>query len=117
MNLPNSVRARWEDLRILDWTLITTNYVLVGTALANPARTLRLVNSTDADLYVGLNNSVNPKWSVPANSYVFYDLSANRSSQGGYMEMPAGDRIYVKAKSLLPTYGEVNVEICYASQV
>lgn len=116
MNLPNSVRARWEDLRILDWTLITTNYVGLGTPLVNSARTFRIINTTDADLYLGLNGLTH-KWSVPANSFVFYDLGANRSDQGGYMELPAGDRFYVRARTLLPTFGMVELEVCYASQV
>lgn len=116
MNLPNSVRIRYEDLRSLGWAAIGANYVAIGTALENPIRILKISNFTDVNLLVSFNG-VDDKDIVSANSYSLYDYGSNKSLGGGYLELPAGDRLYVKAEDLLPSRGNIYVTVMYVSQV
>lgn len=116
MNLPNAVRVRYEQLRSLDWTLITANYVAVGTALENPVRVLKITNLTDTNLLISINGLTDHDV-VPANGFCLYDYGANKSDQGGFLELPAVDRIYVKQEAAPPTFGLVYVTVIYVSQV
>ena len=116
MNLPNAVRVRYEDLRSLDWTLITANYVAVGLPFNNPVCLIKLANDTDVNLLVSLNGLTDIDI-APANSYAVIDYNSNKSNLGGYLEVAAGEIIYVKAESGLPTGGKFYLTAIYASQV
>lgn len=116
MNLPNSVRIRYDDLRSLDWTLITANYVGIGASIENPIRILKVCNTTDANLILSFNG-LDDKDIFPRHTYNIIDYGANKAFQGGYLELPAGDRIYVKAEDgVVPTLGKIYITLIYASQ-
>ena len=115
-NLASSVRNRFEILREIGFASISGSYSGVGLPFLNPIRILHFVNETDVSLYVSMNG-VDNHVVVPGNSFALYDLTANRASAGGILEQPQGDRVYVKAKSGLPTLGDFSVIATYASQV
>lgn len=116
MNLPNSVRVGYEDLRELDWTAVTANFVGVGAAVSNPIRMIKFANNTDALLLMSFDG-LTAVDVFPKNTFFILDYGSNRADQGGYLELPAGSRFYVKAEAALPTYGKFYITVMYASQV
>lgn len=115
MSNASSVRIRYEILRSLDWTLVTANYVAVGTPLQHPARILKLSNATDADMLISFNG-VDDHDFVGGNSYFLYDYGTNRSGTGNELEQQMGDRVYVKsADGTLPSTGSIYLTLIYAS--
>ena len=115
MNNVNSVRIRYEDLRSLGFASITSNYVAVGTAFANPVSILRVTNTTDANLLVSFDGVADQDICAGNSAYV-YDYCTNRASQAGYAEQSAGERIYIKAEGTLLTMGTVYVTLIYRAQ-
>lgn len=116
MNLPNAVRVRYDNLRSLDWSLVGVNYAAIGTPFSHPLRLLKLSNGTDANMLISLNG-LDDVDVLYANSYCLYDFSSNKATQGGYLELAAGERIYIKAEDNLPGAGVIYVTCLYASQV
>ncbi len=117
-NVSSAVRARYEPLRSLLFSGISGVYAGVGLPFENPVRILKITNFTDKNILVSLNGVDNHDI-VASNGFFLYDYSSNKSSSGGLLEQPQGDRIYVKAEAAdnLPTIGTVYVTIVYASQV
>jgi len=115
MNQTCSVRIRYEDLRSLGFASITGSYATVGTAFVNPVRILKVTNTTDVNILVSFDG-VGDQDIVAANSAYVYDYTANKSTQSGFAEQSAGERIYVKAESDLPTLGNIYVTIIYVAQ-
>ena len=116
-NLTSSIRVRFETLRRLGFASIDlVNYTAVGAAFDNPVRILKIANHTNQDLIVSLDG-VNDNDIVAGRGYFLYDFSANRASQAGFLELPAGNRVYVRGDAVLPTTGEVFATVLYASQV
>lgn len=115
-NLVSSVRVRYEPLRSIDFSGISTGYVSVGTPFTNPVRILKVTNLTDANVLVSLNGIDNHDV-VSANGFFLYDYASNKANAAGLLEQPQGDRIYVKAEDDLPTEGNIYVTVVYASQV
>ena len=114
--ITSSVRAQYEPLRSTAFNAITTLYEGVGTPFANPVRILKVTNLTDQDILVSFN-VVDDHDIVAANGFFFYDYTSNKSSSGGVLEQPKGNRIYIKAEGVLPTVGNLYVTVVYASQV
>jgi hypothetical protein len=114
-NLASSARARWEDLRSLGFAAITNNYAGVGTPFMNPIRIVKLTNTTDVNILVSFNG-IDPKDILPASFYYLYDVGENKADCVGLLELSAGDRIYIKAETALPTVGSVYVTSMYAAQ-
>jgi hypothetical protein len=104
----------WENLRSLPYTSMADTFVGIGTPFANPIRILSIYNSTDEDLFLS-NDGVNDKIVIPAHSEQVYDIGANRSSQGGWLVLSAGRRLYVRYPASAPTQGAVYVEVIYGT--
>ena len=115
-NVASSARVRYEPLRSINGSSISADYQGVGTPFANPVRILKVTNLSDEDVFVSLNG-IDDHDVVAANGFFLYDYCTNRSSVGGLLEQPQGDRIYVKAIGSLPTTGALYVTVVYASQV
>jgi len=117
-NLASSIRARYEPLRSVLFSGISSVYAGVGLPFENPVRILKVTNFTNVNILVSLNGIDDHDIAI-SNGYFLYDYSSNKSSAGGLLEQPLGDRIYVKAESAdnLPTSGRVYVTVVYASQV
>ena len=108
-----SARLRWDILRSLDWTLVTNNYVAVGTSLENPARLITILNDTDVNILISDNGIYDKKISI-ANSMRVMDLTANSAPECEPLEFSANQYIWVKAEGALPTSGKIYFEIDYA---
>jgi hypothetical protein len=114
-NLASSARAKFELLRSLGFAGIGANYVGVGTPFLNPVRILKVTNTTDVNILVSING-IDDRDILPASFYYLYDVGINKADCVGLLELSAGDRIYVKAESALPTLGKVYVTTLYAAQ-
>jgi hypothetical protein len=115
MNLISSSRIEFEDLRSLAFGGISGTYAAVGLPFANPIRLLKISNFTDANLLISFNG-IDNKDVVAANGFCLYDYCSNRAEQAGYLDQPAGKRLYVKQESGAATSGSVYVTVIYASQ-
>ena len=115
-SLTSAVRVRYETLRSILYSSISSSYTAIGTPFANPVRILKVTNLTDKPILVSLNG-IDDHDIVPANGFFLYDYASNKSDAAGLLEQPQDDRIYVKAASALPTTGNLYVTVVYASQV
>lgn len=106
-------RAQIDTIRELAFGSISGSYATVGTPLTDHARLARIVNSTDAQVYIS-DDGVNNKLRLAANSYILFDFSANKIRDDGLF-FPVGSQFYVKQVSGAPTTGSVWVEIVYAT--
>lgn len=107
---------RYEKLRSLPFSSISTTYTGVGLPFANPARIVQVFNLTDAHLLISLDG-IDDVDVIPAQTGKVIDIAANKSDQAGNFEEPAGDRIYVKQESTPATSGKVYLTVIYASAV
>lgn len=114
MSLTSSARVRFDALRSATYLGIFGTYTGVGLPFAYPVRILKITNLTNATLIFSTNGVVDMDV-VPADGFVLYDFCSNRTDQGGVLEEPAGDRIYVRAAGANPTTGTVYVTVIYAS--
>ena len=115
-NFANAVRIRYEPLRSIIYSSITSQYNGVGLPFANPIRILKVTNLTNHPIFISLN-AIDDHDIVAANGFFLYDYASNKSSMGGLLEQPQGDRIYVRAVATLPVMGSVYVTVVYASSV
>jgi hypothetical protein len=117
-NVSSSVRARYEPLRSVLFSGISGTYVGVGVPFESPARIIKVTNFTNKNILVSLNG-IEDHDIVAANGFFLYDYCSNKSSAGGLLEQPQGDRMYIKAEAAdnLPTIGTVYITVVYASQV
>ena len=116
MNVVSSIRVRYEALRSLGFASIGVGYVAVGSAFSNPVRILKVTNFTDANLIISFNG-IDDHDVVAANGFYLYDFGTNKSTSGGLLEQPAGERVYVRQEDVAPTLGNVYVTLVYAAQV
>ena len=107
-----AVALSFDKLRSLAFGSISGTYAAVGAKVAFAARMFRLINNTDGDMLFS-DDGTNDKLFCPANSFVLYDVTANRQSANNVLSLPAGIQFYVK-QSTAPTKGAVYVEILYA---
>jgi hypothetical protein len=114
--LANSTRVRYEPLRSILYSSITTGYLPIGTPFANPVRILKVSNFTDQPMFISIDGITNHDV-VAANSAYVYDFGSNKSDSAGLFEEPQHDQLYVKAVGTLPASGSVYVTVIYASQV
>lgn len=109
--MSNSQTATTETLRSLANGSITTSFVAVGTALANPARMVIITNNTDGDMFFSDDGS-NNKFFVPKNSFLLLDLCTNRVNVDQMFVYPQGTQFYVKYSSS-PSQGAVYIAVIY----
>jgi len=107
-------RIRYETIRSLGFASILGTYVGVGASFANPVRMLMIDNLSDSDLYVSFDG-INDHTIVAANSGKVLDYASNRMAPAEHLEQAVGERVYVKAISVLPIDGGVFVSVIYAS--
>lgn len=106
--------ARYDNLRLLDYSSITSSYVGVGSSFSHPVRQLHIDNFTDQNLLVSFNG-VDDKTVVHSQATKIIDIGTNRIDPVGQLEQPIGDRVYVKREAFAPTFGVVYVTVIYAS--
>lgn len=107
-------RVTFEPVRELAAASIGAAYVKIGTPTIAHTRIVRIVNSTNADVYVSVDGVTNDL-RVAASSFVLYDFSANLVQDDGLF-LQQGTQFWVKETSAgAPSTGEVWIEVIYAS--
>lgn len=110
----NAQRMRWEPIRSIAFGSISGTYAAIGTALPNPSRLIRIINTTNADVLISTDGTTNNDI-IPAGGFVLYDIMSNKSDSAGLFVLDQGSRIYVKQASGAPTSGNVYLVSIYAS--
>jgi len=109
-----SIRFRIEPVRTLNFSVINGTYMGVGTSLTNPARQIYIQNLTDVILMFSLNG-IDDHFPLPANGYFLNDITTNKTNTQGFY-LAEGERLYVKALSVNPTFGDVYFSVMYGSE-
>ena len=89
-------RITWEPLRSIDSATLTGSYQAIGTALANPAIIVKMVNNSNTLVTISIDG-VTDVDVAPANSFWLYDedTSGNPSPES----VPEGTQFYVKGSA------------------
>ena len=106
-----SVVAVPDTLRSVAFGSITNSFTALGTVTSQPTRIFRVINTTDADMFLSLDG-VNSNFITPKNSFVLYDLCTNREQDGDIFVLPTRTQFYIKY-STAPSLGSVYLEIIY----
>lgn len=113
-NPANSVTVVFDILRELDYTSFTGSLVAVGTPFAYPVRMMKIINTSDVDLYIS-DDGLNNKDKIPAGSFELYDFCSNKTETGGSFLYPADTQIYVVPVSGSATKGSVSITVIYGA--
>jgi hypothetical protein len=105
-----SQRMRWEPLRTEVYEDISSTYTPLGTALENPARIIKVVNTTDVTITIS-TDAINDMDVVPSGSFFLYDISTNKTEQSTLF-VDQGTVFYVKGS---PSSGAVYLVVIYAA--
>lgn len=106
------IRFRMEAIRESAFGVVGANYAAMGSAIAEPARMIRLVNTTDQDVYISFDGVTN-HIRVVSNSFLLLDVTANLVRNDGFF-IADGTVIYQKHAGVAPTSGLVFAEVVYA---
>lgn len=69
--------ARLSSLRSLGFAAIGAAYVVIGTPLDRPMRVIKLINTTDADMYVSFDGATDNDLLPASGGFTLYDLYTN----------------------------------------
>lgn len=105
-------RVAFENVREIAFSSIGASYTAVGSATIDHARLIRIVNQTDAQIYVSIDGT-NNQIRMAANSFFLLDLTTNKVTDDGYF-INLGTTFYVKQVSAAPTSGSLWIEVVYA---
>ena len=110
----SSITISVDALRSVAFGSVTASYTTLGTVFAHIMRTIRLVNTTDANVLISFD-TVNDNIILPAGSFVLYDVCANtETNQLGFF-FRNGTQLYLKRESGAPTSGTVYAECTYGT--
>lgn len=112
--MSNAQRVAFEPLRSLAFGSVAASYTAVGGLYDNPARLIKIDNSTDANVLISFNG-VDDHIFVPAISAVLFDYASDRVGPEDRLEQPVNTQIYVKRESGAPSSGNVYVSLMFAS--
>lgn len=108
-----NIKIRYEELRSLAHAGISGAYAPVGAAFLHPVRTLKITNTTDADMIISFDG-VTDMDILPARTSEIWDYGSNRGLFGSSLDQSQGERVYVKEVSA-PSSGLIYVTVLYAS--
>jgi len=110
-----ALRIMPELLRTVDHTSIgTSSYVGIGSPFANPIRLFFLQNQTDQTMLFSWDG-INDHIALPASGFLLMDVTSNKTSNGGTLEVAQGTRFYVKGASG-PTSGAIYLSVFFGFQ-
>lgn len=107
------IRVRFDTIRTLDFSSISSTYMGVGSGMSHPVREMILKNETNAALWVSFDG-INDQHHLSAGQVDHYDFTSNKSKGDGYF-LAQGDRLYVRSVGSDPTSGTVYLTTMYAT--
>jgi hypothetical protein len=72
--------VRVDAIRQVAFGAITNTYTPIGAPLAHATRILKILNTTNADMFISFDGVTNNDY-VPAGSFTLYDLTTNGIGQ------------------------------------
>lgn len=105
-----SLRLAFEPVRSLAFDDISSDYLPIGTPLANAARQVFVQNLTDALLMFSFNG-VDDHFPLPSEGFFLDDITTNKVVQQGFY-IAAGTTLYVKQVNV-PSAGSVYFSSIY----
>ena len=105
-------KAQFDAVRELAFGGISGTYAVVGTPLTDHARIVRIVNSTNAEVYISIDGTTN-HIRMAAGSFVLFDFSTNRIQDDGLF-LSVGVQFYAKQVTGAPGSGSVWIEVVSA---
>lgn len=105
-------RVEFEAIREAAFGSVGSSYAALGSALIDHARLIRIVNSSNAEVYISFDGSTN-QVRLAASSFILLDLCSNKVQDDGFF-IPVGTIIYQKRVSGAPSLGAVWAEVMYA---
>lgn len=115
-----AIRMLAEPVRFLDAADVAVTYRALDQAGAVPAttggvnhpiRTWFVNNLTDATLMFSLDG-INDHFPLPANGFFVFDITGNKTSNGGAFYFSEGDALYVR-QIAAPTTGTAYFSVFY----
>ncbi len=100
-----AIRLYPEPLQSLAFDAVGATYALLGT-LANPSRIFQLQNTTDVQVFFSFDGT-NDHLTLPADSFILLDLTANKSNVGQVANFAQGQKIYARRGAVATTLGNV----------
>lgn len=101
-----------EALRSVAFGGISGSYAVLGSAFANDARAIRIVNATNGDLLFSFDGSTDELF-LMSDTMRLYDFNFNRERNANVWVKPQGTQVFVK-QSTAPSSGSVYLEVFYA---
>lgn len=105
-------RAAFEPIREAAFGDVGAAYAALGGPFTDHARIVRIVNSTDVQVYIS-TDGVNDHLRMAANSFFVIDLSSNKVRDDGLF-IAIGTQIYQRRVSGAPGSGAVWLEVLFA---
>lgn len=111
---PNATRVKYEAIRQAGFATLSAAYAAVGTPFTNPIRSVKIVNTTNADIFVSYDG-VTDQDIIPTGSFALYDYCSNLAMPAGRLEQPLGTQVWAREVSADATSGSVYVIAMYGS--
>lgn len=107
-------KRMWPDeLRVLAFDDVGSSYTALGSPLSVNPRIIKFINDTDGLMYFSWDG-VTDHGCMPHGSFNLLDCVANKVRDDGFFP-PIGTQFYVKYSGVVPTTGNVVLEIYYAT--
>lgn len=106
MSYPLKLKA--EAIREVAAASIAATLTAVGGPTQHPGRLVRMVNTTDKDVYVSLNG-IDNNFRIPTNSFLLLDISTNQTTKENFF-IPEGQVFYVAYIGVAPISGSFWIE-------
>jgi hypothetical protein len=113
--MSQAIRAKFDPIRTLAYTLISGTFYPVGTQLDNPARAVYIYNNTDRALFFSFDG-YNDHISLPAFGYWFFDIASNKTRDQGWF-IAEGERLFTRTPTTNPTTGSVYFTVIYGADL
>lgn len=106
--------ARFDAIRSLAFGGISGTYATVGTPIAFNWREFRILNTTNAGIFISANGTTD-NFYLPANSFLLWDLSANAQPVNvtDTFVLAINTQFYARSDGT-PSEGSVLIEGIYA---
>lgn len=113
-----AIKAKFDELRTLAFGSISGTYALAGTTFTHAPRLIKITNETNVGLYIAYDRNFfaqnKQQDTISAGSSLVYDVTANRSEQGGSLFLPQLNGVWIKDRGSAASSGSVYVTVMYA---
>lgn len=94
--------ARYDPLRLVAGSSITTSYTVFGIPLGHAMRIIHLINDTNALIYISFDGIEDHVPLVASQSFALYDLTSDQDNNESF-RYQTGTQIYLKYVGSAPT--------------